>query len=121
MRTLTTVSGVGFAVMLVYVQIGVFLGMFGSALDHNREEGRGAVGDGAEHAEYRLRKHVRGVRAAGAAGAGVARADNRSDELRAPAPGANRSREQARGALRPCPSHDLRGAERPVTWSAEVG
>ena len=62
LRFLITVSGVAFAVTLVFVQVGLFLGLLDNASRHHRAHRRGPLGHLAQHAQRRLRAHVPGDR-----------------------------------------------------------
>ena len=73
MRFLTTVTGVAFAVMLVIVQVGIFLGMLESASITIERLDADLWVTAQEHAQHRLRQHVpRVVRASRPIGPGRA-------------------------------------------------
>ena len=60
LRFVITVSGVAFAVTLVLVQVGLFMGLLDKATVTIRERRRRHLGDVARDAERRLRAHVPG-------------------------------------------------------------
>jgi putative ABC transport system permease protein len=77
LRFVITVSGVAFAVTLVLVQVGLFMGLLAKATVTIEQRERGHLGHVARHAERGLRARLPGdERAARARRPGVARADN---------------------------------------------
>ena len=74
LRFVITVAGVAFAVTLVLVQVGLFLGLLDKATVTIEQRERRDLGHVAQHAERRLRPHLPGDR--GAARARRARASS---------------------------------------------
>ena len=78
LRFVITVAGVAFAVTLVLVQVGLFMGLLDKSTVTIQQRRRRPLDHVAQHAERRLRAHLPGDGAccACAASPGVERADN---------------------------------------------